>query len=133
MNISDQIHRKLCPKLLYVLRKRTKSSKIRPGVLYPLILPSFYFTPLTSSKVVYSYILVSPGSMWFWFKTCFSYCLLKFYFVFIFVFCCWDVQNVVHIFLLLGCFTIRVHHLSHFWWKMKCFVIPQHAFFLYYE
>ena len=28
-----------------------------------------------------------------------------------------------------GCFTIRVHHLSHFWWKMKCFVIPQHAFF----
>ena len=28
-----------------------------------------------------------------------------------------------------GCFTIRVHHLSHFWWKIKCFVIPQHAFF----
>ena len=28
-----------------------------------------------------------------------------------------------------GCFTIRVPHLSHFWWKMKCFVIPQHAFF----
>ena len=28
-----------------------------------------------------------------------------------------------------GCFTIRVHHLSHFWWKMKCFVMPQHAFF----
>ena len=33
------------------------------------------------------------------------------------------------IMLLMGCFTIRVHHLSHFWWKMKCFVIPQHAFF----
>ena len=30
---------------------------------------------------------------------------------------------------IMGCFTIRVHHLSHFWWKMKCFVIPQHAFF----
>ena len=30
---------------------------------------------------------------------------------------------------LMGCFTIRVHHLSHFWWKMKWFLIPQHAFF----
>ena len=28
----------------------------------------------------------------------------------------------------MGCFTIRVPHLSHFWWKMKCFVIPQHTF-----
>ena len=32
-------------------------------------------------------------------------------------------------FLHMGCFTIREPHLSHFWWKMKCFVIPQHAFF----
>ena len=31
----------------------------------------------------------------------------------------------------MGCFTIRVHHLSHLWWKMKCFVIPQHAFFCF--
>ena len=35
----------------------------------------------------------------------------------------------IRIWALTGCFTIRVHHLSHFWWKMKCFVIPQHAFF----
>ena len=36
LNISDQIHRILCPKLLYVLRKCTKSSKIRPRGVVPL-------------------------------------------------------------------------------------------------
>ena len=34
-NISDQIHRILCPKLLYFLRKCTKSSKIRPRGAVP--------------------------------------------------------------------------------------------------
>ena len=34
--ISGQIRRILCPMLLYFLRKCIKSSKIRPGVLYPL-------------------------------------------------------------------------------------------------
>ena len=33
---SDQIHRMFCPKLLYFLKKCTKSSKIRSRVLYPL-------------------------------------------------------------------------------------------------
>ena len=35
-NISDQIHRIRCPKLLYFLRKCTKSSKIRPRGAVPL-------------------------------------------------------------------------------------------------
>ena len=35
-NISDQIHRILCPNLVYFLRKCTKFSKIRPEVQYPL-------------------------------------------------------------------------------------------------
>ena len=45
-NISDQIHRILCPKLLYFLRKCTKSSKIRPrpGVQYPLNRPTVGMT-----------------------------------------------------------------------------------------